>query len=106
MRQAPSLAAGRWFPGADSGNLHRHKGFLWHREYVGLTQEQKETDVQPHEMTAADVRKLARAENLTTTSGDAAGFMQANLLAVPEEYAFDFLLFAPRDSKPCPIVGV
>ena len=37
--------------------------------------------MQPHEMTAADVRKLARAENLTTTSGYAAGFMQANLLA-------------------------
>ena len=62
--------------------------------------------MQPHEMTAADVRKLARAENLTTTSGYAAGFMQANLLAVPQEYAFDFLLFAQRNPKSCPIVGV
>ena len=62
--------------------------------------------MQPHEMTAADVRKLARAENLTTTSGYAAGFMQANLLAVPQEFAFDFLLFAQRNPKSCPIVGV
>ena len=62
--------------------------------------------MKPFEMTAADVRKLARAENLTTTSGFAAGYMQANLLAVPQEYAFDFLLFAQRNPKSCPIVGV
>lgn len=43
---------------------------------------------------------------MTTTSGFAAGFMQANLLAVPQEYAFDFLLFAQRNPKSCPIVGV
>ena len=62
--------------------------------------------MQPHEMTAADVRRLARTKNLATTSGYAAGYMQANLLAVPEEYAFDFLLFAQRNPKSCPIVGV
>ena len=32
--------------------------------------------------------------------------MQANLLAVPQEYAFDFLLFSFRNPKSCPIVGV
>ena len=43
---------------------------------------------------------------MVTTAGHARGYMQANLLAVPQEYAFDFLLFAQRNPKPCPIVGV
>ena len=43
---------------------------------------------------------------MATTAGHARGFMQANLIALPREYAFDFLLFAQRNPKPCPIVGV
>ena len=62
--------------------------------------------MQPAQMTAAEVRELARTQHMTTTSGYAAGYMQANLLAVPQEYAFDFLLFAQRNPKSCPIVGV
>ncbi|MEX3515709.1 MULTISPECIES: putative hydro-lyase [unclassified Corynebacterium] len=56
--------------------------------------------------TPAEVRAFARHHPLPTTSGLARGYMQANLLAVPQEYAFDFLLFAQRNPKPCPIVGV
>ena len=62
--------------------------------------------MQPAQMTAAEVRELARTQHMTTTSGYAAGYMQANLLAVSQEYAFDFLLFAQRNPKSCPIVGV
>lgn len=40
------------------------------------------------------------------TSGQAAGFAQANLCILPKEYAFDFLLFANRNPKPCPILHV
>lgn len=56
--------------------------------------------------TPADVREYARSHDMVTTSGLARGFMQANLLAIPQEHAFDFLLFAQRNPKPCPIVGV
>lgn len=56
--------------------------------------------------TPAEVRAFARAHDMTTTAGHASGFMQANLIALPREYAFDFLLFAQRNPKPCPIVGV
>lgn len=56
--------------------------------------------------TPAEVRAYARAHDMVTTAGHARGYMQANLLAVPQEYAFDFLLFAQRNPKPCPIVGV
>lgn len=34
------------------------------------------------------------------------GFVQANLVAVPEKYAFDFLLFCQRNQKPCPLLEV
>ena len=54
----------------------------------------------------AEVRSFARSHDMTTTAGHARGFMQANLIALPREYAFDFLLFAQRNPKPCPIVGV
>lgn len=54
----------------------------------------------------AEVRAFARSDDMATTAGHARGFMQANLIALPREYAFDFLLFAQRNPKPCPIVGV
>ena len=57
-------------------------------------------------MIPEEVRAAARTQALTTTAGLARGYMQANLLAVPQEYAFDFLLFSQRNPKPCPIVGV
>ena len=56
--------------------------------------------------TPSEVRAFARAHDMTTTAGRSRGFMQANLIALPSEYAFDFLLFAQRNPKPCPIVGV
>jgi uncharacterized protein YcsI (UPF0317 family) len=40
------------------------------------------------------------------TSGLAPGFAQANLVILPEEYAFDFLRFCVRNPKPCPVLEV
>jgi uncharacterized protein YcsI (UPF0317 family) len=40
------------------------------------------------------------------TSGLAPGFAQANLVIVPKEYAYDFLLFCTRNPKPCPLLDV
>jgi len=58
-------------------------------------------------MTPAQVRAACRAGTLDRpTSGLAAGFVQANLMVVPREAAFDFLLFCQRNPKPCPIVEV
>ncbi|QPK78696.1 putative hydro-lyase [Corynebacterium lizhenjunii] len=56
--------------------------------------------------TPAQVRAYVREHPVRSTAGLARGFMQANLLAVPQRHAFDFLLFAQRNPKPCPIVGV
>src|SRR4029453_13089906 len=52
-------------------------------------------------------RRLARSGELTgPTPGLAMGFVQANLVVVPRELAFDFLLFCQRNPKPCPLLDV
>lgn len=40
------------------------------------------------------------------TSGYAAGYAQANLIALPRDLAFDLLLFAQRNPKSCPVLDV
>jgi uncharacterized protein YcsI (UPF0317 family) len=60
-----------------------------------------------NDMTGIDVRRLARRGELTgPTPGMALGFVQANLVVVPRELAFDFLLFCHRNPKPCPLLDV
>jgi uncharacterized protein YcsI (UPF0317 family) len=57
--------------------------------------------------TAADVRSAARSGRLTgPTPGLAPGYVHANLVAVPRDLAFDFLLFCQRNPKPCPLLDV
>ena len=53
------------------------------------------------------VRLACRQGELTgQTSGLASGFAQANLVVLPRELAFDFLLFCRRNPKPCPLLDV
>ncbi len=55
----------------------------------------------------AELRQLIRAGEFTGhTSGYAKGFVQANLVILPQDWAYDFLLFAQRNPKPCPIIEV
>ena len=57
--------------------------------------------------TGADVRKAARRGEWTgPTAGLARGFVQANLVLVPRDLAYDFLLFCQRNPKPCPLLDV
>src|SRR5438552_4828066 len=57
--------------------------------------------------TGSEVRRLARGGKLTgPTAGLALGFVQANLVVVPKDLAFDFLLFCQRNPKPCPLLDV
>src|SRR5947209_2718413 len=57
--------------------------------------------------TGADVRRLARSgEHTGPTAGMALGHVQANLVIVPRDLAFDFLLFCQRNPKPCPLLDV
>ena len=56
--------------------------------------------------TPAQARALFRSTDVATTAGFSAGYAQANLIALDKRYAFDFLLFAQRNPKPCPLLGV
>lgn len=54
-----------------------------------------------------EVRKLIREGRITgETSGMCEGYAQANLVVLPRELAFDFLLFAVRNPKACPLLEV
>ncbi|HWO64805.1 MAG TPA: putative hydro-lyase [Umezawaea sp.] len=53
-------------------------------------------------MTPDEVRARANGP----TSGLAPGFAQANLIAVPEDWAYEVLLFTQRNPKPCPVLDV
>nr|WP_255516145.1 putative hydro-lyase [Geobacillus sp. C56-T2] len=45
-------------------------------------------------------------EWIKPTAGVANGYTQANLVVLPKELAFDFLLFCQRNPKPCPVLDV
>ena len=58
-------------------------------------------------LSPAELRSLIRGKEWTkATTGVAAGCVQANLVILPQEYAFHFLLFCVRNPKPCPILDV
>ena len=55
----------------------------------------------------AEFRARCRAgEFATQTSGQCMGHAQANLVVLPRDLAYDFLLFCQRNPKPCPLLDV
>jgi uncharacterized protein YcsI (UPF0317 family) len=54
-----------------------------------------------------DVRAMIREGRWAApTSGLSLGYAQANMIILPKDWAYDFLLFAVRNPKPCPILDV
>ena len=49
---------------------------------------------------------IAREEITGNTAGLCPGYAQANLVILPKEWAFDFLLFGMRNRQACPILEV
>ena len=60
----------------------------------------------PASLTPGEARALFRSGLVTPTAGWCRGHAQANLVCVPRELAFDMLLFAQRNPKPCPVLDV
>ena len=59
------------------------------------------------DITPDALRKLIRKGSITSpTSGMCNGYAQANLVVLPKDKAFDFLLFAMRNPKACPLLEV
>jgi len=58
-------------------------------------------------ISGSQIREQCRkGDFISPTAGHAPGFVQANLVIVPAEFAYDFLLFCQRNPKPCPILEV
>jgi uncharacterized protein YcsI (UPF0317 family) len=66
-------------------------------------------------MSAPDVSKLHPREIRalirqgkwrTPTAGLAPGYVQTNLAILPKDFAYEFLVFAQRNPKPCPVIEV
>jgi uncharacterized protein YcsI (UPF0317 family) len=57
-------------------------------------------------VTPAEARERFRAGLRTPTAGWSPGYVQANLVVLPRDLAFDFMLFAQRNPRPCPVLDV
>ncbi len=57
-------------------------------------------------LSASQARAVFAAGHVTPTSGWCPGATQANIIALPRSDAYDFLLFATRNPKPCPVLDV
>ncbi|KZF19516.1 DUF1445-domain-containing protein [Xylona heveae TC161] len=64
--------------------------------------QQKQQQLTPAQAT----RLLARRNKITSTAGLAPGYLQANLLVLPGEYASHFADLCARNPVPCPILGI
>jgi uncharacterized protein YcsI (UPF0317 family) len=50
--------------------------------------------------------RVRRREHTGPTAGLALGYVQANLVVLPRDLAFEFLLFCQRNPRPCPLLDV
>jgi uncharacterized protein YcsI (UPF0317 family) len=58
-------------------------------------------------MTPEQFRLSCRlGETSSPSAGIAPHFVQANLMVVPKDWAYEFLLFCQRNPKPCPLIEV
>ena len=61
-----------------------------------------------HDLTVPQAARLAIREkrHTGTTRGLALGYVQCNLVIIPQDLAFDFLLYCHRNQKACPVLEV
>ena len=71
-----------------------------------MTKEPMDAGIRKSLEEAREARARYRAGLVVPTAGVAPGLAQANMIAVPREWAWDFLLYAQRNPKPCPVLDV
>jgi uncharacterized protein YcsI (UPF0317 family) len=57
-------------------------------------------------MPPAEARRAFRSGDVSPTSGWCDGYTQVNVVALPRDWAWDMVLFAQRNPKPCPVLDV
>ncbi|KGJ06675.1 Uncharacterized protein YcsI, UPF0317 family [Paracoccus halophilus] len=62
--------------------------------------------MRPDPDSARAARLACRRDAPRPTAGMAPGFTQCNMIALPRDWAWDFLLYAQRNPKPCPVLDV
>ncbi|BAP42974.1 putative uncharacterized protein [Pseudomonas sp. StFLB209] len=62
--------------------------------------------LQQARQSAVAARARYRGGEIAPTAGQAPGLTQANMISLPREWAYDFLLFAQRNPQACPILDV
>ena len=50
--------------------------------------------------------RIRQGEHIGHTSGLAEGYVQGNIVILPQAMAGDFLLYCQRNPKPCPLLAV
>ncbi|MDQ7260664.1 putative hydro-lyase [Paracoccus sp. PS-1] len=60
----------------------------------------------PDPASARAARLACREGAPRPTAGMAPGFTQCNMISLPKDWAWDFLLYAQRNPKPCPVLDV
>lgn len=65
-------------------------------------------DIAPfHNAGTGEMREIIRRGEWThPTSGLCLTHVQANMIVLPKDWAYDFLVFAQRNPKPCPILDI
>ena len=58
------------------------------------------------DLSPAQARSRFREGLVTPTAGWCPGYTQANLVVLPQDWAYDMLLFAQRNPQPCPVLDV
>src|SRR6476620_11227660 len=61
---------------------------------------------QPNSVAPSEARRQFRNGLVTPTSGWSDGFTQANLIAVPADYADEFIEFCRLNPKACPVIDI
>ena len=51
-------------------------------------------------------REIRAGRHRSHTAGLGAGYLQTNVVILPEPFALDFMRYCQRNPKPCPLVGV
>ncbi|WP_149141403.1 putative hydro-lyase [Gemmobacter caeruleus] len=62
--------------------------------------------MRPDPALARAARLACRDGRTAPTAGMAPGFTQCNMISLPRDWAWDFLLYAQRNPKPCPVLDV
>lgn len=60
----------------------------------------------PGALSPVEARALFRGGHVATTAGWCTGHTQANMIAVPADWAYDVLVFCQRNPKPCPVLDI